>query len=105
DVYHDFATSKRCKMNLAFVVRKLISAVMRPNAKSVPTLNEKRSNGISLTGAVQRQLQSLTNWQTAPAFTVMLMPTDSFRNVNETSEPPWKKSSSGPAKWRSTRQP
>ena len=75
DVYHDFAPWEKCKMNLDFGVKKLISAVMRPNAKSVPTLNERRSNGIS-TGAVQRQLQSLTNWQTAPAFTVMLMLTN-----------------------------
>jgi hypothetical protein len=61
NVYHDFAASEKCKMNLDFGVKKLISAVMRPNAKSVPTLSERRSNGISSTGAVQKQLQSLTN--------------------------------------------
>jgi hypothetical protein len=60
-VYHDVAHSEKCKMNLDSGIKKWISAVMRPNAKSVPISNESKSNGISSTGGVQKRLQSLTN--------------------------------------------
>ena len=61
DVYHDLAHSEKCKMNLDFGIKEVNLAVMRPNAKSVPISNERKSNGISSIGAAQRQLRSLTN--------------------------------------------